>query len=240
MSKKKIIIVGAAGLVSFGAMFALSWFTAGPSKARGDAANEQVVAGMEGDLKSPHPQAGALGDIDTSRSGQKKSMTEKQLRNLVYEVREKMGQYNNKLQALGVREQRLQVAQDLLKEDIENLNNLRVELVSIVAGLKEERDKLLASRVEIGKTEKSNLISIAAAYDKMDSESAGKIILSMCLSKAQTGEVVVGGDSFEDAVKILHFMTERTKAKLLAELVNSESKLAAILCQKLKQIVEGS
>jgi len=234
VGKKRIIIIAAAGLVSFVGMFAFAWFTGGPSKARGGEVNEQAVA----DLKSPQPQAGPLDAVDADQ-GSPKNMTEKQLHNLVYEVREKMREYNDKLQALGVREQRLQVAQDMLKEDIENLNNLRVELASVVAGLKEEQDKLLKSRIEIDKTEKNNLVSIAAAYDKMDSSSAGKIIASMCMNQTQKGGVVVGSGSFEDAVKILHYMTERTKAKLLAELVASEPKLAAVLCQKLKQIVEG-
>jgi hypothetical protein len=39
-------------------------------------------------------------------------------------------------------------------------------------------------------------------------------------------------------VKILHYMTERTKAKVLAELVTSEPQLASLLCQRLKQISE--
>ncbi len=237
MGKKQIIIIAAAGLVSFVGMFAFARFTGGPSKARGDEVNEQA-AGMEAELQSSQPQAGPLGAVDADRSSPK-NMTEKQLRNLVYEVREKMREYNNKLQALGVREQRLQVAQDMLKEDIENLDNLRVELASIVVGLKQERDKLLKSRIEIDKTEKDNLVSIAAAYDKMDSSSAGKIIASLCVSQTQKGGAVAEGSSFEDAVKILHYMTERTKAKLLAEVVTTEPKLAAVLCQRLKQIVEG-
>jgi hypothetical protein len=33
-------------------------------------------------------------------------------------------------------------------------------------------------------------------------------------------------------------MTERTKAKLLAEMVNTEPQLTAVLCQKLKKVVE--
>ncbi|MHC4571754.1 MAG: hypothetical protein ACYS0C_06730, partial [Planctomycetota bacterium] len=93
--------------------------------------------------------------------------------------------------------------------------------------------KLLKSRVEIAKSEKANLLSIAAAYDKMDSASAGKILTNM--SQMQDGS---GSTTFDDAVKILHYMTERTKAKLLAELVTSEPKLAAVLCQRLKQIIE--
>ena len=54
------------------------------------------------------------------------------------------------------------MAQDTLKKDIENLDNLRVELASTVASLKEERDKLLKSRLEIAQAEKTNLTSIAA------------------------------------------------------------------------------
>ena len=79
-------------------------------------------------------------------------------------------------------------------------------------------------------------MSIAATYDKMDPTSASKILTNMCASRAQDDGF--GGSSFDDTVKILHYMTERTKAKLLAELVTSEPKLAAVLCQRLKQIVE--
>ena len=46
--------------------------------------------------------------------------------------------------------------------------------------------------------------------------------------------------SFDDAVKILYYMSERTKAKLLAEVATSEPALAAALCKRLKQIVEGT
>jgi hypothetical protein len=55
----------------------------------------------------------------------------------------------------------------------------------------------------------------------------------------QDGEVDSGGGGFDEAVKILHYMTERTKAKLLAELATSEPKLAAAMSRRLKQIIEG-
>ena len=168
-------------------------------------------------------------------------MTEMQLKNLIQDVREKMQEYSNRLQALAVRERRLQVTQDVLKEDIENLNSLRIELASTIANLKSERDKLLKSRLEIDQTEKVNLVSIAATYDKMEVTGASKILVNMCgtqdTSTMQHNET---GSSFNDAVKILHYMTERTKAKLLAELASSEPDLAAALCQRLKQIVEGT
>ena len=61
------------------------------------------------------------------------------------------------------------------------------------------------------------------------------------VSGRQKGDGAGGeGTSYDDAVKILHYMTERTKAKLLAELATSEPVLAADLCQRLKQIVEGN
>ena len=149
-----------------------------------------------------------------------------------------MQEYDNKLQSLEVREQRLQAAQEVLKKDIEDLGNLRIELASIIASLKEERDNLFKGRLEIADAEKANLVTIAAAYDKMEVTSAGKIVTTMCAGQMQDGGVDSGGSGFDEAVKILHYMTERTKAKLLAELATSEPQLAAALSRRLKQIIE--
>ncbi|RKY05801.1 MAG: hypothetical protein DRP65_12605, partial [Planctomycetota bacterium] len=98
---------------------------------------------------------------------------------------------------------------------------------------KEQRDKLLKLRVTIEEAEKANLISVAATYDKMDPASASKILATMSKTNRQTPGQDTGLD---EAVKILYYMTERTKAKLLAELVSSEPALAATLCQRLKQV----
>jgi len=134
------------------------------------------------------------------------------------------------------------MAQDLLKKDIESLNNLRTELAATVAAIKSERDILLKSRLEIDQTERTNLASIAATYDKMDAPSASKILTNMCAAagdgKTQNAGAGKSYSTFDDAVKILFYMTERTKAKLLAELATSEPQLAAVLSQRLKQIAE--
>jgi len=232
VSKKRIIMMGAAGLVSFAGMFIFALLTG---------AEPVSPAAVEPSARQTgEPSERQTGEVDTisavgaAGSEMKKTMTEKRLNILVYEVREKIQEYDAKLQGLETGEQRLQRAHDLIKKDIEELNNLRIELASTVAGLKSERDKLLKSRVEIAKAEKKNLVTMAAAYDKMDSVSAGKILTN--ITKMQ--KVGVGGSSLDDAVKILHYMTERTKAKLLAELVTSEPSLAALLCQRLKQIIE--
>jgi hypothetical protein len=244
VSKKVIMITAAAGLVSFGGAFVFAWLSR-PSPRSGPQEPNQPTPVVEGSEPGESQQqtdathlAGAI--IGSAR----RSLTEQQLKNLVQDVRDKMREYNDRLQAIEMRERRLQVAHNVLKEDIENLENLRIEVASAIATLKNEQDNLIKSRLEIDQKEKNNLVSIAATYDKMDVTGATKILASMC--KPQASGQQKGDDagrktsSYDDAVKILHYMTERTKAKLLAELATSEPVLAANLCQRLKQIVEGN
>lgn len=229
MSKKLIIIMAAAGLVSFAGMFVFAWLTKTTSQVQSSEAKQETSARQQANLKLTKPQVSAAGGIAIGHSKMKKAMTEKQLKDLVYEMREKIQEYNNKLQGLEVQEQRLQEVQDTLKEDIEELNNLRIELASTVASLKSEQDKLLQGRVKIAKTEKKNLTLLAATYDKMDSTSAGQILTSM---------IKIPNSSFDDAVKILYYMTDRTKAKVLASVAETDPTISANFCQKLKQIIE--
>jgi len=226
--KKKLIITIAAGLVSFGGMFALAWLT-GKTPAATKAQQPIASSAGKSEEKLPSPQALAEIPDGATQERMRRSMTEKQLKNLVYEVRERIQEYEDKLRDLRSREQQLQTAHNELKKDIDDLNNLRVELVSTIAGLKEERDRLEKTRIEIEKTEQTNLISMAATYDKMDPASASTILTNM--AKVQSGAP-------NDAIKILHYMGDRTKANLLAELANAEPELAAYFCQKLKQMVE--
>ena len=239
MSKKLIIITAAAGLASFAGAFVFGWLTKPPSASRPDESGQPALVGVETVPEFPQPGVDVISAVGTASDREKKAMTEKQLKNLVFEVREKIQEYNDKLQNLEVWEQRLQRTQDTLKEDIKNLNDLRVELTLIVTSLKNERDKLLKSRLEIAQAEKDNLVLISATYDKMDASSAGKILISMCASQTQPDKVDSQGSGFDEAAKILYYMTERTKAKLLAELTNTESKLAAFLTRSLKLVVEG-
>jgi flagellar motility protein MotE (MotC chaperone) len=236
VSKKLIIITAAAGLISFSGMFVLAWLTKPSPVSPADELGQHKLDVSDTLAKPGLPKP--VGVVATLDDVTRKAMTEKQLKGLIFEVREKMQEYDNKLLTVEQREQRLQIAQDTLKKDIENLNNLRIELASIVASLKEQRDKLLAARVGVAQDEKKNLVKIAATYDKMDSVSAGKILTSMCTKQVQGTNVVWAAESLGDPVKILYYMTERTKAKVLAELVTSEPQLAALLCRKLKQITE--
>lgn len=228
MNKKLIIMIAAAGLVSFAGAFTFAWLTK-PAPAGGREISQESIAGQGAELTLGQPEAFA----GTISGKMKRVMTEKQLKSLVYDIRAKMQEYGDKLKSLRVREQRLQMAHNLVKNDIDELNNLRIELASTVAKLRSERDKLLKSRVEIAQAEKANLILIAATYDKMKAEGASEILAN--LSKMQIGS---RSNNLDDAVKILHYMGERTRAKLLAELTTSEPQLAALLCQRLKRIIE--
>jgi flagellar motility protein MotE (MotC chaperone) len=212
-------------------MFMLAWFTKPSIKTPDAEVAQPIVSAEESDVeKIPEPQASMGNSAGLIDSKIKKAMTEKQLKSLVYEVREKIQEYDNKLEDLKLREQKLRVAGDTLKNDIKHLDDLRLELASTVASLKTERDKLIKSRVEIANIEKSNLVSIAATYDKMDSTQAGKILTNM--SQTQS-------NSADDAVKILYYMSDRTKAKVLASIAETEPTVSAYFCQKLKQIIEG-
>jgi uncharacterized membrane protein YfbV (UPF0208 family) len=236
VNKKLIIITAGAGLLSFSATFILAWLTKGSAQAQASQP-ASTTASRQSQENMPYQQADTIGSIETDKQIAEQTLTERQLKELIFDVREKMQEYDQKLQSLEKREQRIRIAQDVLRKDIEKLDNLRVELSSAVVSLKNERDRLQKSRIDINKSEKANLMSIAATYDKMDSTSASQILINMCsgqLSKAGGG--IYNG--MDDAVKILHYMTERTKAKLLAELVTSEPKLAAVLCQRLKEVVE--
>ncbi len=236
MNKKTIIIAAAAGLVSFAGAFVTGWFTRPKAAAAGP-----VQTGAADRTRAPAlgaPPLLASNMTATAEDGAgTHTLTEQQLKELILEVREKIQQYDRKLQDLEKEKERMQIAQQTLKKDIDTLNNLRVDLATSVASLKSERDALLKARTEIEQVEKTNLMAIASAYDKMDAARAGEILKTMAQGRIQDG-VPAKKANADDAVKILHFMQERTKAKVLAELAGTDPGLAASLSQRLKQVTE--
>jgi flagellar motility protein MotE (MotC chaperone) len=235
MSKKHIIIAAGAGLLTFAAAFVGTWLLG-----RSGQPSVETKTAQQATSAKQTEAAGAKSATADSQTGDDaetvKGLTQKQLKSLVYEVREKINDYEGKVKELDLREARLQMTQETLKKDIDELNRMKVELASMVANLKEQKNQLLATRTEIARTEKANLTVIAATYDKMDPASAGKILINMCAKQMESGKIE--GGSIDDAVKILFYMTERTKAKLLGEMVTTDPKLASVLCLRLKRIVE--
>jgi septal ring factor EnvC (AmiA/AmiB activator) len=235
MNKKVILITAALGLAGFGGALAIGWFTT-------PAASVAAPAPAPETAKSPAPPTAGGPHLlppptANSESENQLTMTQEQLQELIGEVRDTIQQYNTKLANLEKEKERFRIAQQTLKKDIETLNTMRTELVTAVADLKSERDQLQKTRVQIDQAERNNLQAIATAYDKMDPARASEILTSMVKGQSSNGG---RGSSVDDAVKILHYMQERTKAKVLAELVTTEPALAAMLCQKLKQVTEAN
>jgi flagellar motility protein MotE (MotC chaperone) len=233
VNKKVILITVAAGVLGFAGAFGAGWLTKPPATTSGATAPQ---GGMAAQPQSP-PRVLTPSTASPDENASTRAMTEQQLKELIADVREKSQQYDEKLKAIDKEKERLQIAQQTLKKDIESLNALRTDLAATVASIRTERDTLLKTRTEIEQTERANLTAIAQAYDKMDAASASSILTSMAtgLSKSGAGSRTTNVD---DAVKILHFMQDRTKAKVLAEMATAEPALAATLCQKLKQVTE--
>jgi hypothetical protein len=237
VNKKLIMIAAAAGLVSFTAAFVTGWLSR-PKAALGSGGPAPTGTAGPTNTPAPIPPAivplGATAADDTTGT---RALTEQQLKELILEIRDRMQTYDRKLQDLEQEKQRLQTAREMLKKDIDTLNNLQVELATSTASLKSERDALLKTRVEIDQVEKSNLTALAAAYDKMDAARAGEIFKSMAQGQVRSG-TVAPSTTMDDAVKILRFMQDRTKAKVLSEMATTEPALAAALSLKLKQVTE--
>lgn len=245
MNKKVIIIAAVVGLASFAGAFATGWFTQPPATAGAAEPNRTVSAQPDSAASAgtlpqikPSPLSPTL-TASTDQATAARSMTEEQLKELILEVREKIQDYDRKRQEVEKEKQRLQIAQQTLKKDIETLNNLRVDLAASMADVKNEREMLLKARVEVAAAEKTNLLAIAAAYDKMDAAGASHILTNMATGTTKNGNTVAAAANLDDAVKILYFMQDRTKAKVLAEMAAEEPALAALLSQKLKQVQEG-
>ena len=191
MSKKFILLTALLGLFSFAGTFGFIWFT--NQRKQKEADETQTTQEIDASQQINNEVAAANKNIDYEPST--KYLTEQQLNNLIHELRGKMQDYDKKLENLKVPEQRLQLTQDILKQDIEKLNNLQIELSSITANIKSEKDKLLKSRLEIEKTETNNLASIAATYDKMDSGSASLILSNMCGATNDSSKETTGKNS---------------------------------------------
>jgi hypothetical protein len=226
MGKKQIILLAGTGILCFGASFVFAWLNiqhpAPPTEP-----NVPQPAGAPIVTDLTNIKSGAYMNADANDPTLRKTMTEKQLKLLVQSMRTKMVEVEQKEQDLAMRGQQLEAAKDILQKDVNDLNKLRVELAAAAAAVKQEREKLETLRLKITQDETANLKKTAGIYDKMDSASGSKIIVKMYANK-QT----------DDAVKILNYMTERTAAKMLAEIGTSDPNIAADLCEKLKLLKE--
>ncbi len=148
------------------------------------------------------------------------------LNELVKELRYRIKECKSRELELARREKRMTMTEALLKDQAEELENLRMQLVMPLTRLQDKIAELERTRIRISTREKTEVQKTAAIYEKMDAASSSQILVEMCTN------------SEEDAVKILYYMSERSAAKCLAEI--PDRALAAKLSQKIKVINEES
>ncbi|MDO8304033.1 MAG: hypothetical protein Q7T18_12420 [Sedimentisphaerales bacterium] len=226
MNKKMILLIAGAGIVCTATGFLFAWLGRPHPVIQAEPnATAQTSAPIVTDLANIH--SGAYMNTDVNNAAFRKTMTEKQLKLLVQNMRAKMVDVEQKEQDLAVRSEQINTTRESLQKDINDLNSLRVELAAAAAAVRQEREKLETLRLKITQDEMTNLKKTAGIYDKMDATNGSKILIRMCGSK-QT----------DDVVKIINYMTERTAAKMLAEIGSGDPNTAAILCEKLKIVKE--
>ncbi|MHC5061163.1 MAG: hypothetical protein ACYTFK_08780 [Planctomycetota bacterium] len=225
MNKIKIIMLAGAGVVSFAAGFGATLLMKKAEPAlpvevvSQEAETGEALTGTA-DVRSVRSSSGAS-------EGLSRGMSEKQLQNLIYDMREKMKDYRARENNIGVQEERLKTARDNLQADIARLDNLRMQLTSTISSLRQQEASLSNRMLEIKASEKANIQSVASRYDKMDVSQASKIMVSM-----------VSNNQLDDAAKIVYYMSERTSGKLLGEIGNTQPDVAVVLVSQLKRMKE--
>ncbi len=211
--KLRIIVLAGIGIVGFGgAYLASSMF----------GTKQQPTTRPAGETKD---QGDDFASLPTSGQSISNAKREKELTELIREVRLKIRNCRKKTDELEKREKRVRIAGEMLKKQAEELEALRMQLVSPLTRIREVIAELESTRVHIAKNEQSNMKRIAKMCEKMDSANGSQMLIGMCQNNQE-----------DDAVKILYYMSERSAGKLLAEI--TDKTLAAKLCGKLKKVQE--
>ena len=140
-----LIIIVVAGLVSFGGTFAAGWFTKSKEPVTADTEN----LADETQNTDPVEMTSAIGSLQQPA---KLSMAEREMKSLIFDLREKSNEYNEKLRVMENDQKRLEATRTQIKADIEELNTLRMELADTVVKIKSEKDKLEKTRIKKQRT----------------------------------------------------------------------------------------
>lgn len=225
MKKSHLIILILAGIFSFASAFSVSWFLKKKKLAALAAQKEQQQLKQIANAKQDGYANVPYSTISVDRM--EKSLSERQLQNLIYDVRNRLKECEERQIILDKEEERIQISRESLQKDIERFNTLRDKLNISLLELREKEESLKQSITEINAIEKANFQHLASTYEKMDSTQAGRIMISMA-----------SNNQLQDPVKILYYMNERMAGKLLSEIATAKPDLASLLCSKLKLVKE--
>ncbi len=227
MKKIHILLLLAASLLSFGSAFGVSFWI---KKSRSVPAEQNIAQGQNAS-RTPSDDTAQNSILESlmarSQAADDLGMSETQLKNLIFDIRQKMQEYNDKQKVLEQEKQQIEITRQTLQDEIEQLNQLQEKLNLALISIKDKEKAIQNSIVEIESLEKTNFQRIAGTYDKMDPAQAGKILATM-----------VTNNQMPDAVKILYYMNERSAGKLLGEVGTNAPEIAAALSLQLKRIRE--
>lgn len=232
MKKMKIIIMATVGIIGFVGTFAARFFVMKANMA----AVVPVAAAMTGTEQdtTDYSDGGSYGldmeprVIPTASGTLTRSMSEKQLKSLIFDIRSEMKLHLKKKRQLKEEEERIQLARESLLQDVDELSRLREELASAISYLKERQGSLERTMIEVDAAQKANMLKIAKRYDSMATKDASNIMITMNKNK-----------QLDDVVFIIYYMKEKNSAKLLAEISKTEALLASVLTTRLKSIKES-
>lgn len=237
MSKKlMLILIPVVALITFGGAFMAARITKPDPEPVPEPPSQETLA-QQAELGITPNATTPLGQGQAQTRTFDRMMSDQQLRDLVREVRERIRDYETKLQGLEAQERRLQTAQKDVQAGIETLNALRVDVASAVAELKQQHEVLEQSRIRIRESEKTNLITVAKTLEKMTPDTASQLVANICQSAPSDPDVATEEVGETYAVKLLHLMVEKTRAKVFVALVELDPDLAGRLSMKLKRIL---
>ena len=206
--KKMVIVAGVLGVVSFGGAFVLTqMFRPAPAPDAQGPTTSQQAANL------------ALSGLESMQM----SVRESKLENLTSELNRQKMDLSKRSRQLDNRERQIKVAAGQLAEAARDLESMRLQLAAPLVRLKSLKESLEQTRLTISREETTNLKGIAKTYEQMSTESSSKVIEAMCT-----------GNQIRDAAKILQFMSDRGRAKLLSSL--SDQSLTARLFDMMKTI----
>ncbi len=226
MKKIQIIIFAAAGLLSFAAVFTVSFMI---KKNQVVLPEVNMTMTEEGDGMFGEPDFTVSSGFGESESySLSKSMTERELKSLIYDIREKMTEIRFTEKDLEVQKERIQTLHEVMQEDFERLEKVRLELTSVIANLTQQEYNLQQTVIKINAIDKTNMQRLAMRYEKMKPALASDIMVNMAKN-----------NQIKDAVMIIHYMSETKSGKLLGTIASTKPDLAASISLMLKKVQEG-
>ncbi len=223
--KKFLMILGILALVGFGVAMGISIWFGGRDEPTAGGPTKQPAGG-------PQTLLAQMGAVQTPKTT---LLRRQQLEELIKDLELRMNEYKRKADRLAQREQRVVIAEGNLQRRAEELEKLRTELIVPLTRLKDAMAELQSLQDTVDKDQKAALMRIAASYGMMEPAKGGGILAEMYRNGQE-----------KDVARILYYMSERTSAKLLAELGNEHvdpndpesGTLAPDLTQMMKKIKE--